>query len=87
MSLPSTAWRSIANSLIVSYLERLWRAGIRGYQLVFNVPDEPIAEVVASYRRMLDQLVTGGGLDRGDMDDIRGALGGAFTRGHFARAV
>jgi putative protease len=69
------------------YLERLWRAGIRGYQLVFNVPGEPIAEVVASYRRMLDRLATGELLDRGDTDDIRGALGGAFTRGHFARAV
>jgi putative protease len=69
------------------YLERLWRAGIRGYQLVFNVPGEPIAEVVASYRRMLDRLATGEPLDRGDTDDIRGALGGAFTRGHFARAV
>src|SRR5690349_19844186 len=59
------------------YLERLWRVGIRGYQLVFNVPDEPIAEVVASYRRMLDRLATGEPLGRGDTDDIRVALGGA----------
>jgi U32 family peptidase len=69
------------------YLARLWRAGIRGYQLVFNVPGEPIAQVVAAYRRLLDRLANGEELDRAETDDIRGALHGAFTRGHFARAV
>jgi len=69
------------------YLERLWRVGIRGYQMVFNVPDEPIAQVVASYRRMFDRLATGAAPDRAETDEIRGVLHGAFTRGHFARAV
>lgn len=69
------------------YLPRLWQAGIRGYQLVFNVPDEPITEVVAAYRRMLDRLAAGLDVAYTDSEEIRAVLGGAFTRGHFARAV
>jgi putative protease len=69
------------------YIERLWAAGVRGYQMVFNVPDEPIRQVVASYRRILDRLSAGQAPDRGETDDIRDLLHGAFTRGHFARAV
>ena len=69
------------------YLPRLWQAGIRGYQLVFNVPDEPIREVVGSYRRMLDRLAAGLDIAYTDSEEIRAVLGGAFTRGHFARAV
>src|SRR5919206_2604899 len=38
------------------YVPRLWRAGIRGYQLVFNVVGDPVAEIVASYRRALERL-------------------------------
>ena len=69
------------------YLTRLWRAGIRGYQLVFNLPDEPVAEVVGAYRQMLDRLSEGCELAYTDVEALRHLLGGAFTRGHFARAV
>jgi putative protease len=69
------------------YLERLWSAGIRGYQIVFNVPGEPVSEITAAYRRMLDQLTAGRRVTYTDSEAIRGVLGGAFTRGHFARAV
>ena len=69
------------------YLPRLWQAGVRGYQLVFNVPNEPIHEIVASYRRMLDRLSAGLHITYTDSEEIRAVLGGAFTRGHFARAV
>ena len=66
------------------YLPRLWRAGIRGYQLVFNVPGAPVGEVVAATRRALDALA---GAARPDLAAVRAAVGPAFTRGHFARAV
>ncbi len=69
------------------YLPRLWQAGIRGYQLVFNVPGEPVHAVVAAYRRMLDRLADGLPIAYTDSEEIRDMLGGAFTRGHFARAV
>jgi putative protease len=69
------------------YIPRLWRAGIRGYQLVFNVPGEPIAEIVSGYRRLLDRLADGSSMSSFETDEIRQALHGAFTRGHFARAV
>src|SRR5439155_376980 len=32
------------------FLPRLWRGGLRNYHLVFNVPGEPIAQVVSGYR-------------------------------------
>jgi U32 family peptidase len=66
------------------YLARLWRAGIRGYQLVFNVAGDPIADVVRGYRDALDALSGG---RRPDVAAVRAAVGPAFTRGHFARAV
>ena len=69
------------------YLARLWQVGVRGYQLVFNVPDEPIHDIVSAYRRMLDRLSKGDDITYTDSEEIRGVLGGAFTRGHFARAV
>ena len=69
------------------YLPRLWEAGIRGYQVVFNVPDEPIQELVGAYRRMLDRLAAGFDVAYTNTEEIRAVLGGAFTRGHFARAV
>jgi len=69
------------------YLPRLWQAGIRGYQLVFNVPGEPVQEIVRAYRRMLDRLDADLQTAYTDSEEIRAALGGAFTRGHFARAV
>jgi putative protease len=66
------------------FLPRLWRSGIRGYHLVFNVPGDPIADVVRAYRDALDALATGG---RPDLAAVRATVGQAFTRGHFARAV
>ncbi len=66
------------------YLPRLWRGGIRHFRLLFNVPGDPIAEVVRGYRTMLDELANG---DRVATDRVRALYGQAFTRGHFARAV
>lgn len=65
-------------------LARLWRAGVRGYQLVFNVAGDPVAAVVEGYRRALDALAAGA---RPDVAAVRAAVGPEFTRGHFARAV
>jgi putative protease len=66
------------------YLPRLWRAGVRGYQLVFNVAGDPVREIVGGYRAALDALAGGA---RPDVAAVRAAVGPAFTRGHFARAV
>jgi putative protease len=66
------------------YLPRLWGAGLRNYQLVFNVPNEPVMDVVGRYRAALVAL--SGGV-RPELSSIRDLVGGAFTRGHFARAV
>ncbi len=66
------------------FLPRLWRAGIRGYQLVFNVPNAPVGEVVAAHRRALDAFAEAA---RPDLAAVRAAVGPEFTRGHFARAV
>jgi putative protease len=66
------------------YLPRLWRGGIRNFQLVFNVVGDPIAQVVSGYRAMLDELASSG---RSSTNVVRPALNHAFTRGHFARAV
>ncbi len=66
------------------YLPRLWRGGLRNFHLVFNVVGDPVAQVVGGYRAMLDALAAGGNpADNG----VRAAIGSAFTRGHFARAV
>ena len=66
------------------YLPRLWRGGIRHFRLLFNVPGDPIADIVSGYRSMLDELASG---DRVGTDRVRALFGQAFTRGHFARAV
>ncbi len=66
------------------FLPRLWRAGFRRFRLVFNVPDDPVAEVTACYRAGLDALASGGAPDR---QAIRAVTGREYTRGHFARAV
>jgi len=69
------------------FVPPLWDAGIRGYQLVFNVPGDPVREVVGAYRTLLDALVRGEALPAGRTGAIRACVGSAFTRGHFARAV
>ncbi|HEU4565495.1 MAG TPA: hypothetical protein VFS05_12625, partial [Gemmatimonadaceae bacterium] len=66
------------------YLPRLWAAGLRGARLLFNVPGDPLGEIVARYRAALEALAAG---DAAPAGDIRAVVGGAFTRGHFARAV
>ena len=66
------------------YVPALWAGGIRAYRLVFNVAGDPIAEIVARYRALLDAL------EAGIAPPVRGPrelVGRAFTRGHFARAV
>ncbi|HUL03797.1 MAG TPA: DUF3656 domain-containing protein [Gemmatimonadales bacterium] len=67
-----------------SYLPALWRAGLRNYRLVFNVPGDPVAEVTAAFRAKMAALREG---RAPDIDSMRLMAGGAFTRGHFARAV
>ena len=69
------------------YLSRLWAAGVRGFQLLFNVPNEPVGEIVGAYRHMLDALAARREIAYTASEELRHLLGGAFTRGHFARAV
>ncbi len=66
------------------FLPRLWRVGIRGYQVIFNVPGDDVRAIVSGYRHALDALAAGA---RPDLDTIREHFKGEFTRGHFARAV
>ncbi len=66
------------------YLPRLWKGGIRDVRLLFNVPGDTPGPVVAGYRAMLDALAAG---TRAELHTVREQLDGAFTRGHFARAV
>ena len=66
------------------FLPRLWQAGLRNFHLVFNVPGDPIRQVVSGYRAMLEQLAAGASTPA---NAVRPSLHGAFTRGHFARAV
>ncbi len=66
------------------YLPALWRNGLRAFRLVFNVPGDRVAAVTAAYRTALDAVAAG---DRPDARAIRALNDGAFTRGHFARAV
>ncbi len=66
------------------YLPDFWAQGIRGYQMVFNVTGDPVQSIVRSYRDMLDGLSSN---VLPDLTATRRLLDGAFTRGHFARAV
>ena len=66
------------------YLPRLWQSGIRGFRTVFNVPGDPIRDVVAGYRSALDALASGSTVQA---SAVRELVGARFTRGHFARAV
>ncbi|HEU4990715.1 MAG TPA: U32 family peptidase, partial [Gemmatimonadaceae bacterium] len=66
------------------FLPRLWTAGVRSYRAVFNVPGEPVADVVRGYRASLDALAANSEPPRSAVRDV---VGSAFTRGHFARAV
>ena len=66
------------------FLAKLWLSGVRSYRLVFNVPGDPVADVVERYRESLNAVARG---ERVDVARIRQVTGNAFTRGHFARAV
>jgi len=66
------------------FLPTLWSHGIRGFQMVFNVPGDPVQGLVRAYRETLDALATDA---VPDLQEARKLLAGAFTRGHFARAV
>jgi len=68
------------------YLPRLWQSGIRGFRAVFNVPADPVREIIAGYRSTLDALARGESTS-GVASPVRGLVGSEFTRGHFARAV
>ena len=68
------------------YLPRLWRAGIRGFRAVFNVPGDPVREIMAAYRSAVEALA-GTGTVTTTQPAVRELVGGKFTRGHFARAV
>ena len=66
------------------YIAALWRHQIRGYQLLFNVPDEEVGKITQNYRTVLNSARQGAGCDTGI---TRRMLGGEFTRGHFMRPV
>ena len=66
------------------FLPRLWSAGIRSYHAIFNVPNDPVAELIAGYAKALSSLAAGA---TPDTTAPRRAVGNSFTRGHFARAV
>ncbi|MGH7648429.1 MAG: U32 family peptidase, partial [Gemmatimonadaceae bacterium] len=66
------------------FLPALWRSGIRGYRMLFNVPGDPVADLVGRTRAALDALQAGAVAPLGA---IRELVGSRFTRGHFARAV
>lgn len=66
------------------FVPALWKAGIRGYRAIFNLPGEPVAAFVAAYRAQLDELASSG---KGTRRGARELVGREFTRGHFTRAV
>jgi putative protease len=65
------------------FIPRLRDMGIRSYRAVFNVPDQPVAELVAAYRRHLGAT----SVSASDATGPRVIVGKEFTRGHFVRAV
>ncbi len=66
------------------FLPSLWTSGIRGFHLLFNVPQDDVGQIVARYRAALDALSAG---STPDVASVRDLFGSQFTRGHFARAV
>ena len=65
------------------YVPELWHQGIRGYQMVFNVPGEAVASITSGFRSILDSVASGDNSSQ----RLRVVESGKFTRGHFARAV
>lgn len=66
------------------FLPRLWRAGMRHFRVIFNVPGDPVGELVAAYAAALGGLA---GHSAASARSARDIVGRAFTRGHFVRAV
>jgi len=66
------------------YLPTLWAHGIRGFQLLFNVPGDAVTEITRAYRDALDALAES---REPALTATRTLLDGVFTRGHFNRAV
>jgi len=66
------------------FLPALWRSGLRMFHVVFNVPGDPVGDLVAGYAKALEALAAG---QAPDLAGVRALVNGAFTRGHFARAV
>ncbi|HWG32908.1 MAG TPA: DUF3656 domain-containing protein [Gemmatimonadaceae bacterium] len=66
------------------YIPRLWSLGVRSFSAVFNVPGDPVTEIIAGYRQLIDSLASGQVVQA---SSVRSVVGSAFTRGHFARAV
>ncbi len=66
------------------FVPALWQSGVRGYQLVFNMTTDPVTEVTQAYRHVLDAVAAG---QMPNLHAPRALVRGAFTRGHFARAV
>jgi hypothetical protein len=52
--------------------------------LVFNVPGDAVARIVAAYRALIDAQA---GVSAPGGAGPREVVGPAFTRGHFVRAV
>jgi hypothetical protein len=51
---------------------------------VFNVPGEPVGEIAAAYVEALGRVSAG---ELATIEPLRRLTQGAFTRGHFVRAV
>ena len=68
----------------LEFLTRLMTQGIRRYRAVFNVPGEPVHDVTAAYVDALARVAAG---ELPTLEPLRRITNGAFTRGHFARAV
>lgn len=66
------------------YLRTLWDSGIRSFHLLFNVPGDPVAQLVRGYRELLEEVASG---QRVRHNTVRELVGSSFTRGHFARPV
>jgi len=67
-----------------AYLDRLWKRGIRGWRLVFNVPGDEVASITRAFRTLFDDLRSG---RSARPSTVRRVLGRAYTRGHFERPV
>ncbi|MDA1082455.1 MAG: DUF3656 domain-containing protein [Gemmatimonadetes bacterium] len=66
------------------FVPAIWRAGIRGFRLVFNVPGDEVGAVTGAFRMLVDSLAAGG---EPAIASVRGVVGAEYTRGHFERAV